>query len=582
MSITAQYTSEPTNQLVGGALAGATFMPGGGHADATFSFWAYQQEAGDLAYLGHAPGVAAVEIFTSVASGTRLWLWDDGGGSDGFAWQAHGALLNQWVHWAVVIDQSGAGQIRMYRNGVAMASVTMALAGWTPRTAAGDAARFHLGAVAGDYFANLHVQNVALTAAQIAAIAAAPTGWQHNLRDDTGAWTAADPGVVAWEVGARTDGKIPNTGTGAQCFLQAYDGAYIDTTVEEYGAVPYVPTPVAPLYPPVRFFYRLPGTAGNYLKTATSRIADYLFPNAGGGLGDITFRVWMRRPLVPSVADGTFLWISKGDAWLRALIDLDGDVTVTVNDGNGVEVTGSTTGGVPGLSNSGGSHAWVPVVISVIDPNLNVWVGPEPTIDFSVGVGTIDVDAVIPDGPVIDFSFRVGTNGDDTDPIDLDVGNIGIWAFGWIPDDIETLIVDPYRPPQYDPTTDPPVIVWVGIGVPEVPDEGDPASGDPDPLVPVGDVEAVTEPSTFHAWFSGDHRIGVMSSAWWPESAHDPDVWTLAFVTAAHADTFGECPRVVVITLRDDGALILDLDARAIPGISYTLTGPADLTGEVP
>lgn len=81
-----------------------------------------------------------------------------------------------------------------------------------------------------------------------------------------------------------------------------------------------------------------------------------------------------------------------------------------------------------------------------------------------------------------------------------------------------------------------------------------------------------------HVWPMGDHRIGVVPVEAWLDAAQAPESWRLEFQEEANADVFGEVPRVVVVTMRDDGAAVLDVDAKLHPGVGYTLLG-TDVAG---
>jgi hypothetical protein len=81
-----------------------------------------------------------------------------------------------------------------------------------------------------------------------------------------------------------------------------------------------------------------------------------------------------------------------------------------------------------------------------------------------------------------------------------------------------------------------------------------------------------------HVWPLGDHTLGAWPTTSWRDEAQAPENWSLAFQTPSDEEVFGEPPRVVAVTVREDGVLALDIDAQLRPGIVMVLTGDQVIT----
>ncbi len=322
-------------------------------------------------------------------------------------------------------------------------------------------------------------------------------------------------------------------------------------------------------YPPVRTYYTLPGTDYGWLRALGSRLPRIVFPD-GGGIGAFTWHGWIRRPQIPAKTTGTFIDITAGLSALRVALNVGGIITATVTDGT-TTVAGNGPSPVVALQ-------WMPIAVKYGTNVLTVYVD---------GVGVpLDTSSLTVPAIASGWSFTVGTKSDGTAPLDFDLQQPALWDLELTPGQVAALVPPG---PNFDlrnpePVTPTPSDYWIDPIVDGVVPNAVPWSvgGYKGPLIPFEGVVSYTEPGVINAWASGDHRLGVYSTAWFPESAQDPDLWPFAFVTSAHEDVFGECPRVVGVTVREDGAMLLDLDAKMAPGVDYTLTGPDDLTGVPP
>jgi len=484
-------------------------------------------------------------------------------------------LDGQWHHIFVTIT-SGVG-IRVYWDGAG---------GTTPLFGAGTfatpASKLTLFARHDGTFplacdiAGFSAQSSQPSLGAIAALAAA--GVQHDITQVTGAWTGVSTTHTQyWSTHAGVGGVVANTGL--------YGGMAYSIPLTFAGGVQSIPfaaetaTAAVPRigtigkYPPVRTYYRTPGTVGSFIRAPSTTIPRLVFPD-GGGLSSFAWRLWFRRPETPTTTGGTVGVITGGDASVTVTLDPTEHLVVTVDDGTNTPVTDTSAEPING-------GAWYQLVFSY-DADTDVMqgsIGEEMVVELDLsGLTFPDADT--------ELTFTIGADPDGTSPIDADHRGIAFWESPLSPGEIADLAGsgpwhDPRNPGQqeiFDPGDGSPQsgIVWVEIGVDDV---IPPATGD-EPLIIIGEVESITEPSTFRIWTAGTHRIGAYSSAWWDNI--NPDDWSLSYVTAAHEDVFGECPRIIKVEFREegDGVLWLYTDATLQPGIGYSVTGPNDLSGD--
>lgn len=410
--------------------------------------------------------------------------------------------------------------------------------------------------------ANFAVFDRALTSDEIFTLYVA--GLRQDYRDPFLAWSGEVPPLYL------RDADLSNAGDGGAIAASFVSGASaIDLTAEPAPSEPEttttsvrrIGTVAGPMYPPIRTYYTLPGTTNGGLRAIGSRLPRLAFPSAGG-VGNFSWRGWIRRPTSPAQADGTLLGIHIGDISIRVTISIGNLLGVTVDDGTSDETDTAVTP-LPELS-------WVAVSMAVADDgSVVLYVGD--TVYASLDISTLS----FPDEDGQDTSYTIGTDIGGTDPIDLDIKGIANWDVALTPEEVAALVP---KGPDFDvrntdPVTPAPVEYWIEPIDGVVP-------GVEEPLIPMSeDVLDEIEPSDINLWASGDHRLGIYSSAWWDGTALDPASWSLAFLDSSLEDSFGEAPRIVVVTVRSDGALTLDLDARMMPGVSYELTGPDDLSG---
>lgn len=348
------------------------------------------------------------------------------------------------------------------------------------------------------------------------------------------------------------------------------------------------------VFPPVTSFIRTPGTEGNYARTTGSVVPSKLF--LPGELGPFTVRVWARRPSSP-VASGGVLTDLRGTVAgqrIRVAIETSGEVTVSAAGASGTPV--SATGAVVAFPVPG---RWRPITITHEDGLVEVRVAAELVASLDVSGLTFDADPDLSGG---EWSFGAAAGG--ASPLDVDALGPTVWdvaldeaqraaldaegpsfdprnptgSGSWNPfvppDGEEAIGAGPPRVVEYDPV---PAVVFVDPPTAgQVPD----GQGSGALFAIIGETSITHEPSAFRAWFLSAHRIGIWSSAWFDDGSLDVAAWGFAFETAAHADVFGEVPRVFAVHRRGDGVMVLDIDAAAQPGVRYVLTGPADLAGD--
>lgn len=551
---------------------------GSGAAAAYISFWVRAAAGADAggAFVFEAGDDEAPSLRVYYGGNGLLYaiLYDDTETLIGSS-EVAAALDGEWHHVFVVV--TGVATL-VYHDGVA--GTQAGPGGGTFATTADKVTLFarHDGTfpLAGDV-ANFSVSSSLPTAGQIADLYAA--GVQHDITETTGTWTGVSTTHRSyWSTHADAGNVVANTGL--------YGGLAYPIPLTFAGGVQSIPfaaetaTTAVPRtinkYPPIRTYYRTPGTSGSFLRAPSTSIPRLVFPD-GGGLSSFAWRFWIRRPQTPTTTGGTVGVITGGDASVTVTLDATEHLVVTVDDGTNTPVTGTSAEPLSGFT-------WYEVVIvhDADTDTLTGWLGTE-------GVVSLDLSGLtFPDADT-ELTFVIGAEPDGTSPLDGDFTGIAWWDDVLTEDEIIDLVGggigmdvrDPAPGGVYDPvdgTSPPSGYTWREEIVDDV---IPPAEGD-EPLIVIGDVESITDPSSFNIWPMGDHRIGAWSSAWWPESAHDPDLWTLAFDTAAHEDVFGECPRVVVVTPREDGALLLDLDAKMAPGVNYALTAPNDFAGYNP
>lgn len=463
---------------------------------------------------------------------------------------------SEWAMHAVVIN---ATHVTCYGNGELNTTVgpSIALAGRF--FAASDTVRFFSGglcrgAVCNPAFFARNLSQDELRALYDAGpdhlITAPHTSAGGNV------W-AGENAVVNW-IAEPIAGSVANSGTGGVCALALGADMSAVASVAAASAVPRIGA--LGVYPPTLASYRTSGTAGSFFRALGSRMSRLLFP-AGGGIGNFTLHWWLRRPLTPAVTEGAVVQIGAGDATLTVSTVTGGaNLAVNVNDGT-IDVQDDTAAPLSGFS-------WVAVAVVHDTSTDDLTVYFNGTSAFVLDLSTLTVPAAD-----TELTFTLGANGDGTDALDAEFSAVAGFDEALTPTQVEALFQRGWTfDPRSEPTLPAPPVLWVdGLVDGVVPS----AITDGDPLVPFS-AEVDVEASERRAWFMGDHRIGAFSTAWWDESAHDPDDWGLAFGDAA---VFGECPRIVNITPREDGALLLDLDARARPGIYYQVTSPVDLSG---
>lgn len=463
----------------------------------------------------------------------------------------------EWAMHAVVIDATHA---TCYGNGELNTTVgpSIPLAGRF--FAASDTVRFFSGglcrgAVCNPAFFARNLSQDELRALYDAGpdhlITAAHTSAGGNV------W-AGENAVVNW-IAEPIAGSVANSGTGGVCALALGADMSAVASVAAASAVPRIGA--LGVYPPTLVSYRTAGTSGSFFRALGSRMSRLVFPD-GGGLAD-AFSVfwWVRRPLPHVVQDGTITEIASGASDIR--------VTVT-NDTLGVRVTDGADEATD-ASITIDDDDWIQIGFTYeVGTDLIVYVNGLAGAALDTSILTIpDADTGL--------NFTLGANGDGSDYIDASFSAVAGFDEVLTPAQIETLFQRGWTfDPRSEPTIPAPPVLWVdGLVDGVVPS----AVSDGDPLVPFS-AEVDVEASSFWTWFSGDHRIGFFSTAWFPESAHDPDVWSLVFGDGDDltSPVFGEVPRVVAVTPREDGALILDIDARAHPGVYYQISAPPDLT----
>jgi hypothetical protein len=349
--------------LTASGLAPATLMPAGGHQSATLSFWAEQVEGGGGGPLVSVGGPNATQARVSLASRPDAaadvelrddtWAIDPSQDDTTSPW-----LPNRAVHWALVWD-APASALRVYRGGVLLC--TQNLATWTPRTIAASLLKFYFDApngARGCWFANIHVHAAALSAANIADLAAAGPRW--NIRVPFGGWPGFNPGVVAWEEEADALGRIANTGTGGPCYLQlapnvrsvrppVYAISRYDLVLDEHGVARDLAQEATPEQ---KAWLAETGGCWSYSDSGT--------PPLGGGEA--------KNPLAPGPATLLF--------WYRQ--DVAGEGSVVLH--SPVELTASLSGGQLVLSlyeTPGSAHAlnaWHLIAITADGSQLRLYV----------------------------------------------------------------------------------------------------------------------------------------------------------------------------------------------------------------
>lgn len=467
---------------------------------------------------------------------------------------------SEWAMHAVVIN---ATHVTCYGNGELNTTVgpSIALAGRF--FAASDTVRFFSGGLCRGAVCNPAFFARNLSQDELRAIYDA--GPDHLITaphtSAAGNVWAGENAVVNW-IAEPIAGSVANSGTGGVCALALGADMSAVASVAAASAVPRIGALGA--YPPTLTSYRTAGTAGSFFRALGSRMSRLVFP-AGGGIGNFTLHWWLRRPLTPAVTEGAVVQIGAGDATLTVSTVTGGaNLAVNVNDGT-IDVQDDTAAPLSGFS-------WVAVAV-VHDSATD-----DLTVYFDgVSAFVLDLSPLTAPDADTELTFTLGANSDGSDVLDAEFSAVAGFDEVLTPAQVEALFQRGWTfDPRSEPTLPAPPVLWVdGLVDGVVPS----AIADGDPLVPFS-AEVDVEASAFWAWFSGDHRIGVFSSAWFPESAHDPIVWLLAFSEDSYPAIFGEVPRIVAVTPREDGAMILDIDARAHPGIRYHLTGPADLAGE--
>ena len=338
-------------------------------------------------------------------------------------------------------------------------------------------------------------------------------------------------------------------------------------------------------HPPIRTWLRTSGAAGSYYRALGPQVSRSFFPVAGG-FANASLRLWFKRPATPAVGTGTIVQIGG----------LGGGSSITLNLGTvGPEVpTIVVTDGSNTVDADFDPFVFDPVriyqlviVSDVVLQQIRVW------IDDNVHV--VDVSSLVPPAVAEGEGFTIGSNNDNTEPLDIEWTGLGVaegvinaeeveslWSYGW-----SWVFSDPtpdgkwIQPTQDDPAPeDPsPPVKWVWVD--DIDDGGLVPGATPEtpPLVAFSGTKE-TLPSWFWAWVTSTHEIGVSSSAWWDPSAADPLFWPLAFANAAVEEAVGEVPRVHRVTMRDDGVMLLSVDATLYPGVGYVLEAPADLVGD--
>lgn len=203
-------------------------------------------------------------------------------------------------------------------------------------------------------------------------------------------------------------GAAPNSGSGGICDLGVPSYELIS-----YGAagtsVPRarpVRDPSTSRYYPIRTVLRTLGTSYSRWASLHPGMSRLFFPD-GGGLGEATLHLWVKRPLLPVKSTGTLVQVGAGGSSIR--VDLGvGDVpTVTITDGTH---TASLT--LPAIR----VDKWtlLDLVNNPTDDELIIYFD-------GVAVGVINTSTIVPPDADWGLDFTVGTRTNGTQPIDVEV-----------------------------------------------------------------------------------------------------------------------------------------------------------------
>lgn len=500
MAITARYTA--FTEYSGGLtattnLAARKFLSASGLASATLSYWIDDKYAGfgglgyprtgchfDIRGTGSAPNLGVSNNTADAEGKNELVVAGDSGAPTQFFTSISLALGVR--HMAVVLDVPNS-QVVVYQNGVQAAVLSGAnYATWSSDVAEpGEGLKFLEQISFGPVWTKSTIWNIAIFDSALTAtdvLQLFNTGDGHDVRDPHGSGWPGTDAPFYWCTAPLT-GDIPNSGSGGVCALTPGAGiaVYSDpvpaTSRSRSGST----------YRPVGTFWRTNGTSGSFLRDIGIRAVRFVFPD-GGGIGGLSWRFWLRRPLTPVVTgSGTIGQITIGGNIITIGIDATEHITVTADDGT-TDVTDTAAEPLSGFT-------WtaVTMVVDPTDETLIVYVSGEAVAELDLsGLTFSDADS--------GMSFTVGVEADGSNPLDFDFGNSGVWDGPLTEGEVAALDSPTGPGPLFDPGnviagtpwdgTNIPDIVWVGPGDDEgvIPDEGD--EGD-EPLVAVG-VEVIT------------------------------------------------------------------------------------------
>lgn len=175
-----------------------------------------------------------------------------------------------------------------------------------------------------------------------------------------------------------------------------------------------------PPYPNVQAIYRLPGTAGAYLKAITQQVGEAFWPLEGGDLPSFAWTFWMSRDETPSLSSGVIIMLAMDPATVYLKLETSGsDQKLRLGFDDGDSGSDSTlTDPVQSFWEDAKAQFAI-----VHDPgSLRLYSGTNL-------LAALDTTALnmhpIGDGAI---DFTIGANNAGSELLDFEITNIGLFA----------------------------------------------------------------------------------------------------------------------------------------------------------